>query len=161
MASKALADKFKSKAPSKFEEEDEPEMAESPRGAGAGAASEGDDDGDEMMDSPGAGAPSGGPDKGPASSPMDDMADILGVGPEDRMDFQAAFQAAVMEAMSSMMGGGPDMGAPPGPMQANDLDMGDSSGTMSRKGYGGQGTPRPDPPGDGGKPGPKKYLLGR
>lgn len=103
MPKSPMTDKFANRAP-KFGDEGEPE--ESPRGTAAGP-----DDSDGGY--PSSGPPnSGGLPGGQMSDPVeakavDDMGDILGIGPEDRADFGNALKAYVQSCLANSMGGAP------------------------------------------------------
>ena len=120
----ALTEKFKGKkrAP-KFADEGPPDMESTARGSGAGA---GDDAGAAMPPGDGeseAGGGTGGdsmPDMGGGAPPqadheqaLDDLADVIGVGPQDRPDFANALKAYVQACIAETLGGAE--GGPPGP----------------------------------------------
>jgi len=116
MADSPLVSKFggKKRTP-KFEDEGPP-ADDSPRGAGGS---------DYEPDSDDAGGPpdmdaddSGGmpdADADPEQKSVDDMCDILGVGPEDREDFANALKTYVSSCLASSMAPPDDMGAMPMP----------------------------------------------
>lgn len=111
MADSPLVSKFggKKRTP-KFD--DGPPVDDAPRGAGGGVGASGsmpsDGDGNEGM--PGGDMSSGGPASSmdPEEKAIDDMSDILGVGPEDRQDFANALQTYVSACIAKNMS--PDMG---------------------------------------------------
>lgn len=117
----ALTEKFggKKRAP-KFQDEGPPSGSDDARGSGSGV---GDDAPDTMPDDA-SGDPSGadsampGADSGTndEEKSVDDLSDILGVGPEDRQDFANALKAYVNACLAGSMGPSPDDmmgGAPP------------------------------------------------
>jgi hypothetical protein len=123
----ALVDKFKGKKrPPKFADEGPPDMAETPRGSGAGVGDEPDmsDMGDkaDMSDvggdaNDGSGdMPDAGGDPNQAQDPeeqaLDDLADVIGVGPQDREDFGNALEAYIQACIAKTLGGASD--GPPG-----------------------------------------------
>src|SRR5271166_4860484 len=111
-----LTDKMASRSPKAFGDEGPPDMdgEDSARGGAAGADSGGPppmpDDGGGPPDMPG-GPPGQGYDE--AAKAVDDMSDILGVGPEDRVDFGNALDAYVASCIAKALA---DQNGPPGPM---------------------------------------------
>jgi hypothetical protein len=106
---------FGKKPPPKFASEGEPENES------GGGAQGGEPDGDEAPE--GEGGPEGGdmPGEGGDKSydehkelALDDMADILGVSPEDRKDFGSALSAFFHASMMSLPDEGADEGPPAG-----------------------------------------------
>jgi hypothetical protein len=134
----ALTEKFggKKRAP-KFEDEGPPSSSDESRGAGGSSKSSskdssppepdmemgaGEPDGDETMgDDPMAGGD-------PEEQAADDLADILGVGPDDREDFGNALQAYVSACLAKNMAPAPDMGMP-------DMGGGPEAGGAPPSGY--------------------------
>ena len=135
MAETALVAKFGGKKrPPKFEDDGPPTGSDQGRGSGSGPS--GDSYGadsampdDGGMDDTGAGPDPSMPDNvDPAEKSVDDMADILGVGPEDRQDFANALKTYVHACLAEAMGP-PDMGAMPsaGPESEPDMEGGPES----------------------------------
>lgn len=142
MPADALVAKFGGKKrPPKFADEGPPDMEDSPRGGGAGVDApdvdepdaddvggppDGDDD-DMPGDMPGGG------DADPEGKAVDDMSDILGVGPEDRQDFANALQAYVHACVEKALA--PEPGSMP-PTGGGDMPMpDDSEGPPPDEGY--------------------------
>lgn len=105
-----LVSKFKDRSPKDEVEEGPPPDGEDPQGGGYG---DGDSDADGM------GAP-GAPGEDVEMKAAEDMADILGVGPEDRQDFAAALNAYVHACVAKAMSeeeaeAMPPEGMPPAP----------------------------------------------
>lgn len=114
------------KRPPKFEDDGPPVGDDQGRGSGSGPSnSEPDMDADDMGsdDSYGADSAMPGDDAGGGADPeeqaVDDLSDILGVGPEDRGDFGNALQAYVSACIAKSMA--PDMGSPD---MGGDMDVG-------------------------------------
>lgn len=115
MAKSSMTDKFADRAPKTFGDEGPPDQEESPRGSAAGPD-----------DSPG-GPPGSPPKPSMPNAPMDDeaqavddMGDILGIGPADRQDFQNALHTYVNSCIQKALAGagepeGDEMPGPPGP----------------------------------------------
>lgn len=110
MPKSPMVDKFASRAPKAFGDEGEPE--EAPHGTGMG----GDAGPPDMPGKPPMPGAPGGDDE---SQAVDDMGDILGIGPEDRADFGNALHAYVSSCVAKALAesGEPDgdeMPMPPG-----------------------------------------------
>jgi len=125
MPKSPLTDKMASRSPKPFGDEGPPDMdgEDSVRGSAAGADDSGG--GPPMPDDAG-GPPDmagqGGYDEG--AKAVDDMADILGVGPEDRVDFGNALSAYVgSEIAKALAGAGGPPGGMPGGMPGDGGDM--------------------------------------
>lgn len=126
MAESPMTAKFGGKKrPPKFEDDGPPVGDDQGRGSGSGPSNS-DPDMDADMDSgdsygadsamPGA-DDGAGPDAGadPEEQAVDDLSDLLGVGPEDRQDFGNALQAYVSACIAKSMAPdmGPDVGGGP------------------------------------------------
>lgn len=109
-----MVDKFADRAPKSFGDEGPPDQEESPRGSAAGP----DDSGGPPAPDDAPGLPKAPPMDDEAQA-VDDMGDILGIGPADRKDFGNAlhtYVASCIEKALSEAGGGPPMpGGPPSP----------------------------------------------
>jgi hypothetical protein len=94
MVSPALLSKFQSKRKPAFGDEGEPDAMDAPRGGGAGdGTSDTSDTPDMATGGVGADPEAGG--YGDKEKALDALADILGVGPEDRQDFSDALEGYV------------------------------------------------------------------
>lgn len=101
---------FKNKKPSKFADEGPPEDDSKETGVGVGGEDSGEAGPPHSMDGPdlksadgeGMSHEEGGYDA--EAKAVDDMADILGVGPEDREDFAAALQTYVHTCVAKALG---------------------------------------------------------
>src|SRR5579872_3511784 len=118
MAEAALIAKFggKKRPAPKFGDEGPPSSEVSGRGSGSGTGEEDSSPTEpDMDDAGGSGGDGVGMSADPEEQAVDDLADIVGVGPEDRDDFAAALKSYVSACIASSMAP-PDM---PGGMAAD------------------------------------------
>lgn len=119
MAGGAMVKNFGGKKrPPKFEDEGPPSGDDQGRGSGSGtdddSAPEMPDDTEMAPDSEGADAAMPGNDSGVGDEEQaaDTLADLVGIGPEDRQDFANALKMYVSACLASSMAP-PDMGPSP------------------------------------------------
>lgn len=111
MPSEEMMKAFSKKKAPKFEDEGPPEGEDSRGGEGSPDMREPKAPDSEEPGADGPPAPDPGTD--PSDMALDDIADILGVGPEDRDDLAAALDSYVSSKLAELSGGPPGMGDEP------------------------------------------------